>query len=413
VRPTVCDPRHAGLAEKLATVWPLVFSVVVAVTTPASDGCKPAPRYLVDEVRRSVTAIMAWTSPAQPRLKTRHLVLTSWPTELGTSSSGALRFHLSGIGACPESDRPEVCRALGGSASPQIECDAVALAALAGDRSAGETEDSPALFFVLAHELGHIATGAAGTFVEDGVYIDSKSPRDIRSADMGLACGSASSDLESESRADSWARAALDAALDGDRFGAGALGSRGARTSAVGAIRAAADRFMERQRPKDVMVVWNMSSLRAIDLTDNDLRAGAMTAHCDITRITTGRILVPTPGNTHPSTLERLAKISKALAASNAARPPDATSPLSQDGNMADLLKVVEVTGAQLDDEDFRNWSRFVQLLCEDSKLAPPEERACRSAHREWTKVLQRASRSILPRTARRSEHSSGERRTP
>jgi hypothetical protein len=262
------------------------------------------------------------------------------------------------------------------------------------------------LFFVLAHELGHIATGAAGTFVEDGVYIDSRSPPDVRSADMGLACGSSSSDLKSESRADGWARAALDAALDGDRFGAGALGSRGARTSAVGAIRTAADRFMERQRPRDVTVVWNMSSLRAIDLTDDDLRAGAMNARCDIAHITTGRILVPTPGSTHPSTLERLAKISKSLAASNAARPPDATSPPSQAGNMADLLKVVEATGAQLDDEDFQNWTRFVQLLCEDSKLASPDERECRSANAAWTKVLQRAKQSILPETARRSGHS-------
>jgi hypothetical protein len=309
-----------------------------------------------------------------------------------------------------------VCRAVGGSDSPQIECDAGALAALAGDRSAGETADSPALFFVLAHELGHIATGAKGTFVEDGVYIDSRSPPDIRSDDMNLTCGSSSSsELASESRADSWARAALDAALDGDRFGGGVLGSRGARTSAVGAIRAAAERFMERQRPKDVTVVWNMGVLRAIDLTDSDLRVGATHAHCEITHITTGRILVPTPGSTHPSTLERLAKISRSLADSNAARPPDATSPLSAAGNIADLLKVVEATGAELDAEDFRNWTRFVQLLCEDSKRRPPDQRECQSAGRAWATVLQRATQSVLPETARRSEHhnSGSKRRTP
>ena len=352
------------------------------VALGAAPACPPLSEPFARELDTSIHQALDVGRQLSPALRVTRAVTSVAPAPVPAPEPGLLRVHLVPDAPCAGTSAPGLCVAdTRDPGSPEIVCNATALLGLVGRESEGETAPSPGLFFVLAHELGHVAGSSAGRFAEDGVVIWGDSPLEVKREDVDAVCQAADEHQSAERSADAWARSALDRALDSPRFGAGVLGGAGARFHAAGMLEGIAERTF---LPPDVRGLWSWEEFRLA--TPKVVDAAVLRARCRVMRTSSQRFLVPDFGSGHPPMPVRLLKVARALRdGAQRAGPPDATSPIAG-SNLADLLEVATVADLEAQEEGVAFFKAFATKFCTAMKKPPPSDKACAKAERPLAK---------------------------
>jgi hypothetical protein len=246
----------------------------------------------------------------------------------------------------------QVCDALG----RRIRCSADGIASLRID--ARPLDMSPALLFLVAHELAHVALGHSGRFGEPLGALSLSLDRQTKLKVLGNQCRKDVDELRKEIAADELAQSALAELLTEPPFLEPVAGRGGSLTFSAARIRheaAALDRWGRRRvgAPSDKVL---------------SLGKGAL---CTVLRARTGGVALPPLGGAHPHGERRLANLSARLRGaaakvSNNRAFVDPSHPGSKIGNFTDLVRDMGAIDAAMDEQDATATDEDSNAFCQD-----------------------------------------------
>jgi hypothetical protein len=256
----------------------------------------------------------------------------------------------------------EVCAA----EKREIRCSANAVESL---RVQGASLDaSPALLFIVAHELAHVALGHPGRFGETLGVLDLGLASDEKIAVLAKLCGTKPAVLAHERAADELAQSALSEILVEPPFLEPAAGWGGSLTFSAARIR----------RETEALDAWGLRRVGAAAGSKISLDGGTL---CALLRARTGGATLPALGGTHPQGERRVADLSARLraAAARMGNAPlvDATHPGSAMGNFPDLARTVGDISAFLDANDANAADGASDAFCKQVYAAEAALPAC------------------------------------
>ena len=222
-----------------------------------------------------------------------------------------------------------------------IRCSANAVASLRTD--AGPLDSSPALLFLVAHELAHVALGHPGHFGERLQMLDlTLDPRE-KVGILAKLCGEDPVTMAQERAADELAQSALAELLVEPPFLEPVAGRGGSLALSATRMR----------HETEALERWGRQRIGAPAGTKISLGESTL---CTLLRSQTGGAVLPTLGGTHPRGERRLADLSARLrgAAARLDNKPlvDPSHPGSKMGNFTDLVRSMGDIQATMDKDD-------------------------------------------------------------
>jgi hypothetical protein len=275
-----------------------------------------------------------------------------------TDAAGCPKTGETGQGTLDDVSVRGICTAT----SSRIDCAEGALRALAGDQ-----EPSLALVLVLLHELGHVALGHAGTFVEEQRVIDLSRSRQAKVSHLANLCFTDEHQLDLELRADAFAQAALEEVVKAPPFYdplASAAGSVGLATA-------------ELQPRFDALAEWATtrakSAVEPVVLDEKTV--------CDVLARRQGSVMLPVLRGSHPSGKRRMADLTTRLAGRQrrlSTRPEvDDTHPAAALGNAQQLMGgMTDILGA-LDRQDAEAGDEISDAFCREVSAVEVDRARC------------------------------------
>ncbi|HSK78322.1 MAG TPA: hypothetical protein VLQ45_17855 [Thermoanaerobaculia bacterium] len=339
----------------------IAFALLAATAAgfPATPACR-LDGELAAEVRQAATAALrSWTdekSGTEPRF---HGVEVN-PTG---EAPGLLAVELVSDAAADAVDpqgclrpdaptatgsgRPDpwtvlgVCRA-DSARGNRIRCSASALRALTQADRAAE-RPSPALLYLLAHEIAHLYQGTAASFAGPALILDTGTAPAARWRQLRPICQAAGNrQLTLEEEADQKAVAVLETALPSDAYRKPVLSPQASLYALVAEIRDAAAALTSWEAGEEAPLPPPVAlRLQTLEPDDENITRTATRLLCEVFGNGGGRLILSNVPGTHPTAVARLSEISGRLQKAAAGLPF---------GRLASPLPGTEAVVDQLDE---------------------------------------------------------------
>lgn len=300
-----------------------------------------------------------------PLGKTHHIVVNA------TTPPGDNEIAVEILPAsCPDAPRGHVCA--GAAQHARIRCAAEELDALVkGDQRAQRA--SPALLYLITHELGHIQQGVTGSFEGNVVVIDLAANEDSKMRRLRALCPKTDAETARlrrlEEDADAKALVALTRAADLDRYRDPQLSPQVAVDLFVERLRIASHALSEwesGQHPE--LAVPTALIVQTMEPTPENLEQTSRRLLCQIRTAHAGKLAIPNAPDIHPNDPARLAAISVPLLAKARTLPggPLAKPPEAPDTRQVEILvPTISTIGSMFDVKGQQFYDRLWTHLCE------------------------------------------------
>lgn len=311
----------------------------------------------------------------------------------------------------------------------RIRCSADALRALTRKDQAAK-RPSPALLYLLAHEIAHLYQGKPAAFAGPALTLDLGAARSTRLRQMRPLCqAEESGQLTLEAKADQKALAVLEAVLPSNAYRKPLLSPHSSLYALVAEIRDAAAELTRWESGEKAPLTPPVAlRLQTLEPDSENIARTATRLLCEVFGDEGGRVLLPNTPGSHPTAAARLSEISSRLRKKAAELPfgPFAKPlPGTEDVvNQMDekLIPTLGLVSASLDLSEKEFYQRLWPYLCE-TYLNPASRRIARPRCRTATSLLVRSSwecstrcrphprspgRRIFPRKAMRSPFRAG-----
>ena len=199
------------------------------------------------------------------------------------------------------------------SAAMEMRCSAqaVRLFAAAGGRT---DRESPALLYVISHELGHLYQKQSGEYAGRADSIDLRASRAVKLEQLQASCDPAS--IRTEQQADEFALDVLKLDLSKAPYRETTLSERGSLYWNIDLLALAANDWTKQSAQREFVSRPKLHSAfepTTFPTPPAVVKANARRFVCEVLTKTNGRVLYPGRSTTHPPMEQRLRRIAEVL----------------------------------------------------------------------------------------------------